>query len=220
MIILTEHGVMFRLSVPSVLSFGPPRLHGVLSARGKRSSGQAIVEFAISFPLLFVFFLGMWNIWSHYTRVSSYTDAAGSVAEYLARGQAFSTSGTGICAIIQTKLTGSGTCDTSQNVTVYMQVEMLDASGIAVGSAPNCTVGTAPATSVPGTIVAPADTGWSLANGMSIAKCAGTISPNSPRSVRVSIWGYQKAGIASALVPIPNQSVPTGVGVAPVIVVN
>ena len=54
-----------------------------------RAAGQALVEFALTIPVLFMLAFGAWDMWTHYSLSQQDTRAAQALAEWISRRGAY-----------------------------------------------------------------------------------------------------------------------------------
>lgn len=158
-----------------------------------RTRGQAIVEFALTAPLLLVFFVAITQFWLQFQRQTTYSLAAQTLAEFVARnGQYNPTMATPIINMLDEAF-GVGSRG------AYLSIMVIDPTNQTVLASIGEPVPPPPNGQPP----APSDEGWNgsintIPHGMMI---------------QVDIWGYHEIGIPRTMIEL--WTVPNGHSVMP-----
>lgn len=156
----------------------------------RRHRGQALIEFAVSFPFVVMLLFILWMGWLYFARQTTYTNTASATAEIVSRSGGFDAEMAEVAADQLNKSNGM----TSDGAFLFMvAVDDLDAVIAQCGTP-------APEVAEPDP-TAPADTGWE-----SCQETMGSL-PGGTR-LEVDVWGYQRFELP--VIPIGGWSMPTG----------
>lgn len=190
-----------HLISPAVRRFAFPvccTLRAVLGRHGsvRPVRGQAMIELALSLPILIMLLMGVWSYWTAFQRVEVQSDAAVAMVELVSRrGEYNSTMRDAVRQQIDDSFTMEGA-----DAYLFIHVTRPDASTTAIGTP-------APA-GASGAPTPPFDTGWE-----SVTSISGL--PVGTR-VRIDVWSYVEASVP--MLPIGGWQLPVGHAVSEVMI--
>jgi Flp pilus assembly protein TadG len=164
------------------------------AARASRARGQALIEFALTFPFLVMVFFLAWMGWLVFQQEMVYLNSSSTLAEEIAR-QGDYTPAMHLAIADQLNTTNGVSAASTY---LYIIATKPDSTTLSCG--------TPPGTSSSGGQV-PITDGWSA--------CAGVLTPGAlpaGTQVEVDVWGYQDFEVP--LIPMGALTTPTGHAVA------